>query len=127
MRLLLDTHIFLWFVTNNRKLSKSAAAAIKNDSNEVFVSVVTLWEMIVKHRLGKFPLEHSPEVLFTRQRKLHRIDILSLDEAGVAELAHLPGLHWDPFDRLLISQAISGGLMIVTVDRQILQYPVPRF
>ncbi len=127
MKLLLDTHIFLWFITNDRKLSKSIATAIKDDANHVFVSVVTLWEMIVKHGLGKLPLHGTPELVFTEERMAHRIDVLPLDEAGVAELAHLPKLHRDPFDRLLISQAISRSFKIVTVDSQILKYQVPRF
>src|SRR5687768_5328787 len=125
MKLLLDTQIFLWYISNNPKLSASAAAAIRDESNQTFVSVVSLWEIIIKHKLGKLPLARSPEVFFPEQRQLHRIDSLLLDEGGVAELAHLPALHRDPFDRMLISQAISRGLIMVTADSLILQYPVP--
>jgi PIN domain nuclease of toxin-antitoxin system len=126
MRLLLDTHIFLWFITGDARLSSVPESAITDGKNEVFVSVVSLWETIIKCKLGKLSLPQPPEVYFPEQRKLHQIDVLSLDEADVSELALLPPLHRDPFDRMLISQTIARGMKIVTSDSQILQYPVPR-
>ena len=98
--------------------------SIRDPDNRVFLSVVSLWEAIIKFQLGKLPLPEPPEVYLPKQRERHLITSLSVDEASVAELAKLPLLHRDPFDRLLICQAIRHGLMILTVDQAIRAYPV---
>ena len=126
MKLLLDTHVFLWFVSGDTRISTKAKSAIADANNEVAVSVISLWEVIIKYNLGKLPLPRPPGLYFTEQRTRHRIESLPVDEHGAAELAHLPQLHRDPFDRMLIAQAISRSMMIVSDDAQVLQYPVPR-
>ena len=124
MRLLLDTHAFLWFIAGDARLSADSREAIRDPNNEVFFSVVSLWEAIVKHGLGKLPLPEPPELYLPQQRERHRIAPLPLDEASVAQLAQLPKVHRDPFDRMLVCQARALGLTLVTADPMMRAYPV---
>lgn len=125
MRLLLDTHVFLWFLTRNARLPESFRDAILANENEVFLSVVSLWEAMVKCQLGKLILPGPPEVYLPAQRSRHNIAPLDLDEAAVKQLSLLPSLHRDPFDRMLICQTLAYRLVLVTVDDAILKYQVP--
>ena len=125
MRLLLDTHIFLWFISGDIRLSIDWRDSIQDPANEVYLSVVSLWEAIIKHALGKLPLPHSPESYLPAQRARHQIDSLSLDEASVRRLATMPPVHRDPFDRMLVCQATEHELTIVTVDDVFRAYPAP--
>jgi PIN domain nuclease of toxin-antitoxin system len=124
VNLLLDTHVFLWYISKDKRLPTALRDSIRNLDNQVFLSVISLWEAIVKYQIGKLPLPHSPETYLPAQRKKHQIASLGLDEASVSHLASLPSLHRDPFDRILICQAIEHGLIIETVDEQITEYPV---
>jgi len=124
MRLLLDTHVFLWFISGDERLPAGMRDSIRNIENEIYLSVVSLWEAIVKHQLGKLPLPEAPEIYLPLQRDRHQIVSLPLEEASVARLADLPPLHRDPFDRMLVCQAIQHTLTIVTIDDLITQYPV---
>jgi len=125
MRLLLDTHVFLWFISRDERLPDSMRESIRNPNNEVYLSVVSLWEAIIKYQIGRLPLPQSPESYLPIQREQHQISSLSLDEASVSQLVNLPAIHRDPFDRMLICQAIEHGLTIVTVDDVICSYPAP--
>ncbi|MBL7064061.1 MAG: type II toxin-antitoxin system VapC family toxin [Anaerolineae bacterium] len=125
MRLLLDTHIFLWFISGDKRLPESMQSNIRDLNNKVYLSVVSLWETIVKYQLGRLPLPQPPGIYLPIQRQKHRIVSLSLDEASASQLANLPQVHRDPFDRMLICQALEHGLTIVTVDAAICAYPVP--
>jgi PIN domain nuclease of toxin-antitoxin system len=124
MRLLLDTHMFLWFISGDSKLIESHRDLIRDPANEVFLSVVSLWEVIVKWQLGKLQLPHSPDSYLPQARAAHDISSLSLDEASIARLVSLPPLHRDPFDRMIVCQAIHHDLHLLTVDRLVLQYPI---
>ena len=124
MRLLLDTHVFLWFISGDNRLSGDLRQLIQDGRNEILLSVVSVWETIVKYQLGRLPLPESPHVYIPKQRARHSIDSLPLDEASVSQLASLPPLHRDPFDRMLICQAKQFSLTIVTEDPSILAYPV---
>jgi PIN domain nuclease of toxin-antitoxin system len=124
MKILLDTHIFLWFISGDSRLSADIRDAIRNTDNEVYLSVVSIWESIIKHQLGKLPLPESPETYLTKQRDLHQIISLAVDEKSVTQLAKLPLLHRDPFDRMLICQALQNDLVIATVDAAIRAYSV---
>ena len=124
MKLLLDTHIFLWYISGDKRLAAGTKDAIRDSTNEVYLSVVSLWETIIKYRLGKLPLPQAPATYLPEQRARHRISSLSLDEASVKQLALLPSLHRDPFDRMLICQAISHNLALVTEDPAIRTYSV---
>jgi PIN domain nuclease of toxin-antitoxin system len=124
MRILLDTHIFLWFISGDTQLSTDVRDAIRDPDNEVYLSAVSVWESIVKYQLGKLPLPDHPETYLPKQRDLHQIASLALDEMSVVQLAKLPLLHRDPFDRMLICQALQNGLTIATVDTAIRTYSV---
>jgi PIN domain nuclease of toxin-antitoxin system len=124
MKILLDTHVFLWFISGDIRLPVSFRDQTLDPGNEVFLSVVSIWEAIIKSQLGKLPLPEPPEIYIPEQRKRHGITSLDVNEGSVVELAKLPSLHRDPFDRLLISQAIQHGLTLVTVDQAVRAYPV---
>ena len=124
MKILLDTHIFLWFISGDHQLADAVRDAIRDTGNEVYLSVASIWEAIIKYKLGKLPLPKSPEVYLPEQRRLHQITSLSIDEDCMKQLASLPMLHKDPFDRLLISQAKQYGMSIATVDNAVKAYSV---
>lgn len=124
MRILLDTHIFLWYISADKHLPPTIQQHIRQPNNEVYLSVVSLWEVIIKYQLGKMPLPQSPEAYLPQQRQKHQIRSLDVDETSVQQLIKLPALHNDPFDRLLICQAIEHNMVMATVDRHILAYPV---
>ncbi|HIK10174.1 MAG TPA: type II toxin-antitoxin system VapC family toxin [Oscillatoriaceae cyanobacterium M33_DOE_052] len=124
MKILLDTHIFLWFISGDIRLSANVRDAIRDSNNEVYLSVVSVWEAIVKYQLGKLPLPEHPETYLPKQRDIHQIASRGLDENSVVELAKLPPLHRDPFDRMLICQALHNNLIIATVDAAVRAYPV---
>jgi PIN domain nuclease of toxin-antitoxin system len=124
MKILLDTHIFLWFISGDNRLSTDIRDIIRDSDNAVYLSVVSVWESIIKYQLGKLPLPQSPEVYLPKQRDLHQIISLAVDEKTVAQLAQLPPLHRDPFDRMLICQALQNGLAIATMDTSIRAYSV---
>ena len=124
MKSLLDTHIFLWYITDDPRLRKSWRTAIQDTNNQVYLSVVSFWEIMVKYHLGKLDLPEPPALYIPTQRLRHQIADLSLDEQSVAQLAKLPWLHRDPFDRMLMGQAIAHKLILFTADETIRAYQV---
>lgn len=124
MRLLLDTCTFLWIVGGAAELSPRARAAFVDPANEALLSAASAWEIAVKHRLGKLPLPVAPGEFVPVQRAAHGIEALPVDEEAALHVTKLPDLHRDPFDRILIAQALVGGLVLVTPDGPIRQYPV---
>lgn len=86
MKILLDTHIFLWFITGNVRLSEVVKAAVRDSDNEVYLSAVSNWEIVVKYQLGKLPLPEQPETYISQKRELHQISSLPLDEGSVVKL-----------------------------------------
>lgn len=124
MRLLLDTHVFLWYITADPKLPATFRAASQDPDNEVYLSVASVWEAVIKYHLGKLPLSAPPADYLPRQRDAHGIASLPIDELAMSRLAGLPLLHRDPFDRLLVAQALQHGLTIATVDADVAAYPV---
>ena len=122
--MLLDTHIFLWFISGDTQLSTDVRDAIRDPDNEVYLSAISVWEAIIKYQLGKLPLPEHPETYLPKQRDLHQIASLDLNESSVIQLAKLPPLHRDPFDRMLICQALQNSLTIATVDAAVRAYPV---
>ena len=123
MRLLLDTHIFLWLITGDSRVTEAMKADILNPANEVYLSVVSIWEITVKYQLGRLPLPEPPQSYLPVQRQRHQIASLSLDEASISQLVKLPSIHRDPFDRMLVCQALEHDLTIVTVDATLQSYP----
>jgi PIN domain nuclease of toxin-antitoxin system len=125
VNLLLDTHIFLWFISGDQRLPVRLRQEISDPSNQVFVSVVSIWEATIKFQLGKLPLPEAPRTYLPSQRTRHLMSSLPLDEESVGRLGSLPAHHRDPFDRILICQAIEHNLVIATLDSMFTQYQVP--
>lgn len=105
-------------------LPERAARALADPSHDVFLSAVSTWEIAVKHGLGRLPLPEPPDRYVPAQRQARGIEPLPLDEESCLHLVRLPPLHRDPFDRMLICQALVGGLTLVTPDEAIARYPV---
>ena len=124
MNILLDTCSFLWLVSDSSELSLTARRLFEDPANDVYLSVASAWEIIVKHSLGKLPLPELPHDFIKSNRSRHRIETLPLDEKAVLQLSRLPEYHKDPFDRIIICQAIAGGMVILTPDTHISRYPV---
>ena len=123
MKLLLDTCAFLW-LAGGRHLSPAASAVVSDPANEVYLSAVSVWEVVSKYRAGKLSLPEAPHQLILTERDLRGVRALPFDEESAFQGRRLPALHRDPFDRMLIAQAIGLGLAIVTPDPLIAQYPV---
>jgi PIN domain nuclease of toxin-antitoxin system len=124
MRLLLDTATFVWVISDAPELSSRVRELIVDPENDVYLSAVSAWEIAVKHALGWLPLPEAPERFVPEQRKHQGIEELPLDEESALHLTRLPMLHKDPFDRMLVCQAITQALVILTPDELISQYPV---
>ncbi len=123
MKLLLDTCTFLWIVADAPQLSRRAAALFQAADNEVFLSAASAWEIVIKHTIGRLDLPDVPAKFVPDMREFHGIAALPIDEASALHLSRLPDLHRDPFDRMLVSQAIVHGLTILTPDLLVIQYP----
>jgi PIN domain nuclease of toxin-antitoxin system len=124
LKLLLDTCTFLWIITEAPQLSFEALDLFTEPDNEVFLSSVSTWEIAVKHAMGRLPLRESPAEFVPAMRESHGIEPLSLDEQSTLYVGRLPTHHRDPFDRMLICQAIVHDLVILTPDKDIREYPV---
>ena len=124
MKCLLDTCTFLWIIVGAKELSPAAKALFIDPANEMLLSVVSVWELSIKHALGKFPLPSPMDRFLLEQRERHGITVLPLHEGAVLHLHKLPRLHRDPFDRMLICQAIEHDCLLLTPDPLITQYPV---
>jgi len=124
MDVLLDTCSFLWIITEAEELSLKSREIFSDSDNTIYLSAVSEWEIAVKYKLKKLPLPKNPALWIPTQRIAHSINSLDLDEDSALTLLKLPKLHKDPFDRMLVCQAITHGLIILTPDENIRQYPV---
>ncbi len=120
MRLLLDTHVLLWWLANDPSLGEEARAGISDPSSSVFVSAATVWEVSIKQTLGK--LEAPSDLL--RQIELNRFEPLSITVSHAYTAGALPRHHDDPFDRMLVAQAMKEGLVLLTADPRMSRYGV---
>ncbi|MCP3957467.1 MAG: type II toxin-antitoxin system VapC family toxin [bacterium] len=124
MRLLLDTCTFLWILADSPQLSFEAVDLFTAPENEVYLSSVSTWEIAVKNALGRLPLPERPTEFVPAMREAHGIESLSLDEESTLYVSRLPSYHKDPFDRMLVCQALVQDLVLLTPDDDIRQYPV---
>jgi len=124
VRILLDTCTFLWLVTDAPALSDSARKVFAEVENEVYLSAVSTWEIALKHALGRLRLPAPPERYVPDQRTRHEISFLPLHEDATLFLKRVPRIHKDPFDRMLICQALVHDLIILTPDPLVSQYTV---
>ena len=124
MRILLDTHVLLWFLLTPEKLSIAALSAIQHAENQVYVSLASAWEMSIKSSLGKLSLTQPIEPFILDQARRNRFDILPITLAHIAAVERMPHHHRDPFDRLLIAQSLVENIPLVSADSIIHAYPI---
>ena len=126
MRLLLDTHAFLWWLAGSPRLSRSARRAIEDERNDVLISAASAWEITTKHRLGKLPEAEEVALDISATIAGQGFDELaiSVDDAGRA--GRLPSPHRDPFDRVLAAQALARDLVLVSTDAAFDRFAVRR-
>jgi len=127
LRLLLDTHSLLWFALGDARLSPAALALINDGGNDKLVSPASYWEIAIKVSIGKLALNQSYEDFIDRGIRQNGFDILPIDPRHTGRVAALPFHHKDPFDRLLIAQALTEGIAIVGADALFDRYGVTRF
>lgn len=120
MKLLLDTHVLLWTLLDQRRLSSETRTAIQSEESEIFVSVVSPWEFAIKRSLGKLetPVDLEPAL------EDQGFKLLPVQLRHIQGIRSMPRHHGDPFDRMLVAQAIADGLTLVTSDRTLRRYPV---
>lgn len=127
MKLLLDAHSFLWFIGGDERLSLTARALIEDATNDVSLSVASLWEMAIKISLGRLQFAQPFETLIPQQISVNRITVLNITISHTAKVAVLPFHQRDPFDRLLAAQALVEQMPIVSRDPEFDAYGVTRF
>jgi PIN domain nuclease of toxin-antitoxin system len=126
MRLLLDTHTFLWFIDGSPDLSSYIRGLIEEPSNERLLSIASLWEMAIKISMDRLELNMTFTDLVENQVKANAIELLPIKPGHLDVLANLPFHHRDPFDRLLIAQSISEGIPILSRDGSFDDYSIKR-
>ncbi len=124
MRTLLDTHAFLWWISDSPELSERAREVMADERNELLFSVVSGWEIAVKAGLGKLELPDVPAKFVTGQISSNDIEVLPIYLAHAMRVHDLPEYHRDPFDRLLVAQALVEELPLISGDQEISRYPV---
>jgi PIN domain nuclease of toxin-antitoxin system len=124
MRLLLDTHVFMWAASNPSTLSANARAAIEDPQNDVWISAAVAWELAIKFPSGKLTLPTEPASYVPSRIAALGFSALPITQDHALAVASLPPLHSDPFDRIMIAQAQYEGLTFVTRDARSLSYPV---
>ncbi len=125
MKVLIDTHIFLWFYLEPHRIKQNARDFLNDTfSNEIFVSFATAWEVSIKYGVGKLKLPNAPEIWFPDRVRRAGFRLLPIDLQHTLRVHNLPPIHKDPFDRLLISQADVENLTIVTEDPNFNKYQV---
>ena len=124
MKLLLDTHAFLWWLEGSPALGRRARAEVANPDNEVFLSIASCWELAIKVSLGKLRVAQSLERFIPEQLTRNGFALFGVELRHVARVANLPFHHRDPFDRVLVAQALQDELAIVSADRIFRKYGV---
>ncbi len=123
MKVLLDTCTFLWIVGGSPRVPARVRGLFQDPATEVFLSAASAWEIALKHQGGQLPLPAPPDRFVSAQRDAHGMTSLPIDEASALHVTRLPPIHRDPFDRMLVAQAIVHGLTILTPDPLVIQYP----
>jgi PIN domain nuclease of toxin-antitoxin system len=124
VKLLLDTHAFIWLDGEPARLSANARAACTDPANELYLSLASIWELQIKLQLGKLALRDDLGSILSEQQQTNHLRLLAIELPDILGLATLPAHHRDPFDRLLVAQARCGGFEFVTHDPEIAKYPV---
>ena len=126
MKLLLDSHVLIWWSSSSEKLSKNVYDLIDDTNNTLLFSIASVWEMQIKLQLGKLNLNSNLPDLIDNQKRVNNLQILPIELNHIYALNNLPSHHKDPFDRLLIAQAIVEQIAIVSIDEVFNNYPIQR-
>jgi len=124
MKLLLDTHAFLWLNDDVEQLSEKIKGLCSEGSHDFYLSIASAWEIQIKHQLGKLDLKVAVEQLIYKNQQENGIQLLPIELAHICHLKHLPQYHKDPFDRIIITQAIIENMNVITVDQAFSDYDV---
>jgi PIN domain nuclease of toxin-antitoxin system len=126
MRVLIDTHIFIWYIQNSERLPSSIATYINDGRNDILLSIASVWEMAIKQSTGKLNLGLPYASFIAEQMRLNSIELLPLRLDHLEVVTTMPFHHRDPFDRILIAQAMLEDIVIVSADSMFSSYPVQR-
>lgn len=121
MKLLIDSHVVIWFISEKNKVPKNVLELIRNSDNTCYVSIATLWELSIKYSLGRLYLNISLSALFSIIQESGFL-ILPIDSKHIITNSSLPFHHYDPFDRIIISQAISEQFQLISKDKKFKEY-----
>ncbi len=124
MRLLIDTHVFLWWIGDDSRLSKKAREMISEADNQLYLSAASGWEIAIKAKLGKLQIDGDVTTFIIEQMHLNSIEQLPVSISHALHVSTLDDLHRDPFDRLLVAQARLERMPILTADQYIAAYPI---
>ncbi|WP_327084605.1 type II toxin-antitoxin system VapC family toxin [Nostoc sp. PCC 7524] len=122
----MDTHTFIWYVTYDSKLSNPVTKLINDENNQIFLSIASIWEMGIKQSLGKLRFNLPLEMFITQQLNNNDFNVLDIKISHISVISQLPLHHRDPFDRMLIAQAIAENLPILSADTIFDAYPIQR-
>jgi len=124
MKVLLDTHTFLWWITDDPKLSLRVRGIISDGENEIFISAATGWEIVIKSQIGRLKLPDEPRRFILEQLRINGMKSLPIEMRHALHISTLPTYHQDPFDRILIAQAQMEDLPVLSADPEIAKYQV---
>jgi PIN domain nuclease of toxin-antitoxin system len=124
VKILVDTHIFLWAITDDHRLSAENRTVYLDNSNQLYLSVASVWEMLIKCGLGKLPLPKPASGYILKQMEKNRVEMLTIRAAHLTQLESLPPIHRDPFDRMMVAQASAEGMPILSADPALRRYGV---
>jgi len=127
MRLILDTHVFLWWIIDSPQLSSRVRDVMRNQANELFLSVASAWEIAIKVNLGRLRLPDRPDRFIPGQLMKNAIEPLPVEMSHALHVSRLPAIHRDPFDRIIIAQSILEKMDVVTRDADIAKYKIKTF
>jgi PIN domain nuclease of toxin-antitoxin system len=126
LKILLDTHNFLWAITEDPRLTRSQRSAWVDEDNELYLSIASVWEMLIKAGTGRLPLPTPAVAYLSKQMDKNRVVSLAIRASHMAELEMLPPLHRDPFDRMLVAQARAERMPLLSGDLKLSEYDVQR-
>ena len=125
MKFLLDTHCWLWLQTDRSRFDADLLETLSAAASQRYLSAASVWEIAIKHAIGKLPLPEPPAVYVPERMRLNRVQGLAITPAHALAVAALPLYHRDPFDRVLVAQARTEGMTLITADASFEHYDVP--
>lgn len=126
MKYLLDTHAFIWWHQDKKRLANAVIEACEDTAHELYLSMASIWEMQIKISLGKLEIADTLAVALVQQME-RGLQVLNIHQQHILAMAELPDIHADPFDRLLASQTKLEGMALITADRRLQSYPIQTF